>query len=375
MEKILNEKYISTADFFSKVIDSLQDYAVITLDNDLKINSWSAGASNVFGYDGDEIIGQHIKKIFTEEDIHKGAPVSESQKALQEGRATDNRWHVRKDGSQFFASGLIFPLYGPEGNRMGFVKILRDLTERIKWEEDIKRYVKELEELNNHKEQILAILSHDLRSPVGTIVTSTELFKIRYSKMSEEEKIEMIDSINKMAVNELAALDYLLEWARIRYASETFSPHKIDLRDAVQKIFDFFEKEAEMKQIRLHNTVPEKTYVFADEKMFHSILQNLMSNAIKHTDNQGLIVISSYVQDNMVVISVKDNGAGMSKEVQEKIFSPQFNLLSNTRQENKGAGIGLLLVKSLVEKNGGDIRVESSEGEGTTFTFVLPLSK
>lgn len=374
MESILKEKYISSSDFFSEVIDSLLDYAVITLDMDLIINSWSNGATNIFGYQSYEVIGQHIQLIFTEEDIHKRAPVLESEKALQEGRATNTRWHVRRDGRRFFASDLVFPIYDPEKNFLGFVKILSDLTERMRWEEDIKKYVKELEDLNSHKEKILAILSHDLRSPLGTIITTTELFKLRYHKMAEEEKVNMIDSINQLAKNELAVFDYLLEWGRIKYASEAFSPQEVDLGGSVQKMLGFFEKEAGDKQLDLQNKVPKNTFVFADEKMLQSILQNLISNAVKYSCN-GVISIFSDVEDDKVLISVKDNGTGMSEEKREKIFSPQFNLLSIARQENKGAGIGLLLVKSLVEKNGGDIWVESTEGKGSTFTFFLPVPK
>ena len=171
--KILKSSYIPTSEFYSQIIDSLQDYSIFTLDKELIINSWSSGSSTIFGYETEEILGEHFSKIFTEEDKINGIPKEEIDKAVREGRAVDNRWHICKDGSKFYAYGLVFPLIGLDGEMLGYVKILRDLTERRKSEEAVKKYVKELEELNNHKDSILAILSHDLRSPLSGIIGIT----------------------------------------------------------------------------------------------------------------------------------------------------------------------------------------------------------
>ncbi|MDP2114793.1 MAG: PAS domain S-box protein, partial [Bacteroidota bacterium] len=127
--KTLKSKYVPTAEFYSQIIDSLQDYSIFTLDEDLLINSWSSGSTTIFGYETDEIIGKPFDVIFTPEDIKNGIPKMEIDKALKEGRATDNRLHICKDKSTFYAYGLVFPLIGIDGERMGYVKILRDLTE------------------------------------------------------------------------------------------------------------------------------------------------------------------------------------------------------------------------------------------------------
>ena len=127
--KILRSKYIPTTEFYSQIIDSLQDYSIFTLNNEFKINSWSAGSEKIFGYETDEVIGEHFNIIFTEEDIKNGIPKLEIENALKEGRATDNRWHIAKDKSLFYAYGLVFPLIGSDGEMLGLVKILRNLTE------------------------------------------------------------------------------------------------------------------------------------------------------------------------------------------------------------------------------------------------------
>ena len=373
--KVLKNQYIPTAEFYSQIIDSLQDYSIFTLDKELIINSWNSGATKIFQYTTEEIIGKHFDIIFTEEDKESGIPKKEIDTALKEGRATDNRWHICKDKSTFYAYGLVFPLTGIDGEMLGYVKILRDLTERKKSEDAIKVYIKELEELNTHKESVLAILSHDLRSPLGGIIGASEYLSKNLDKMESVKVKEMLTLLNKAATDELSMLDYLVEWARIKYATEVFSPLKIDLIQYVKKVFDTLNQTAAVNTINLHHEIEENISVFADGKMVLSILQNIVSNAIKHTRPGGNITVTAKRKEDKIIVEIKDNGIGMSKEIQEKLFTPQMNSLSKARKENKGAGIGLLLVKGFLEKNSGEIWVESVEGEGSSFYFTLPVNK
>ena len=121
--------------------------------------------------------------------------------------------------------------------------------------------------------------------------------------------------------------------------------------------------------------IEEDTSVFADGKMLISIIQNIVTNAIKHTEKGGTITVTSKSKDDKIIVQVKDTGVGMSKEIMKNLFTPQMKTLSEARKKNKGAGIGLLLVKGFLEKNGGEIWVESIEGEGSSFYFTLPIKK
>ena len=373
--KVLKPKYVPTAEFYSQIIDSLQDYSIFTLDKEFIINSWSSGSTKIFGYETDEIIGEHFDIIFTEKDIKKGIPKKEIDTAIKEGRATDNRWHIAKDKSLFYANGLVFPLTGKNGEQLGYVKILRDLTEQKKSEDSIKRHILELEELNSHKESVLAILSHDLRSPLSAIIGTAKYLKTNFHKMEPNTVKEMLELLYKSTTDELEMLDYLVEWARIKYASDVFSPTKLKLIQYIEKVFDVLNETASINAINLHHEIEENVCVFADSKMLLSIIQNIVSNAIKHTQKGGSITISAKNKDEKIIIQVKDTGIGMSKEIQEKLFKPQIKALSKARKENKGAGIGLLLVKGFLEKNDGEIWVESIEGEGSSFYFTLPIKK
>lgn len=373
--KTLKNKYIPTADFYSQIIDSLNDYSIFTLDNELNINSWSSGSVKIFGYETDEVIGKSFDIIFTDEDLKNGIPKKDIETALEKGRATDNRWHVAKNKRLFYASGFVFPLIGLDGERLGFVKVLRDLTDRKKSKDVIKNYIRELENLNTHKESVMAVLSHDLRSPLSGIIGTTKFLKENFREMDLDLVQEMLDLVYESSTDELEMLDYLVEWARIKYASDTFSPAKLKLINYVDKVFDTLNDTASINTINLHHEIEENTCVFADSKMLISIIQNIVSNAIKHTGKGGSIIISAKREKDKVIIQVKDTGIGMSKEIIKKLFTPQITALSETRKNNKGAGIGLLLVKGFLEKNGGEIWVESIEGEGSTFYFTLPFEQ
>ena len=373
--KVLKEQYVPSADFYSQIIDSLQDYSIFTIDNELNINSWNSGAEKIFQYDTDEIIGKPFEIIFTQEDRENGIPQEEIDSALKDGRSVDIRWHQCKDKKIFYADGLVFPLKDDDDTVIGYVKILRDITSKKKSEDAIKKYAKELEELNTHKESVLAILSHDLRSPLAGIIQGADYLKSHFD--TEDPKVikELLEEFYAAAVNELKMLDYLVKWASIKYATEAFVPTKIDLVRNVKKVFDSLKETAAINTINLHHEIEENCSVFADEKMLLSILQNIVSNAIKHSNNGGQITLSAKQSKEMMIIEIKDTGTGMTKEIQDKLFVPHVKSLSKAVEKNKGAGIGLLLVKGFLEKNEGEIWVESVVGKGSSFYFTLPINK
>ncbi len=373
--KILKNQYIPTSEFYSQLIDSLHDYSIFTVDNDLTINSWSSGSMAIFGYQSQEVIGKHFDLIFTPEDKINGIPKSEIHTARIKGKAINNRWHIRKNGDQFYAYGLVFPFTDSDGEMIGYVNILLDLTERKRSEDAIKKHVKELEELNAHKESILAILSHDLRSPLTRIISITQYLKSNIDTIQPAELKQMLNFLDESSKDELNMLDYLVEWARIKYASETFSPAKINLNQYALKVFETLKQTAAANNIILENQIELNITAYADGKMILSVIQNILSNAIKNSHKDGKVTVLAKKEKETIIVEIRDHGIGMSKQMQDNIFIPQLNSLSKARQDNKGAGIGLLLTKSFIEKNNGRIWVKSIEGEGTSFYFSLPLNK
>jgi len=355
---------------YSQVIDSLQDYSIITLDKDLFITSWSSGSKKIFGYEIAEIIGENIDIIFTEEDKKNDVPKHEVELALKEGRATDNRWHIGKDGSKIYALGIMFPLLHDDGSFLGYVKIVKDLTEKWFWEEERKKYIKGLEELINHKESILSVISHDLRGPLSGIISITEYLETEFKTMKQSDLKSMLVALHKASREELDMLDYLVRWARIKYPTDIFTPKKIKLAAWVDKVFRTLNETAVKNEVTLYSEVDDNIIVFADQKMLLSILGNLISNAINHSHERDQVTVMAKRDDINVTVQVKDTGTGMSKEVIEKLFTPQIK----SEKEN-GGGLGLLLVKGFLDVQGGKIWVESKEGEGSSFYFTLPANK
>ena len=303
-----------------------------------------------------------------------GIPQSEIKKALKEGRAEDNRWHICKDKSNFYAHGLVFPLK-KDGKKIGYVKILRDLTEKKKADDILDMKMLELEELNKHKESVLSILSHDLRTPLAGIIEFSDYVDSHFEKMKQEDVKDMLILINKLTKEEMAMLNYLVEWASIKYAADIFTPKKINLVKYIEKVFHTLNKSASLKSVILHHDVEVNSSVFADGKMLVSIIQNIVSNAIKNSNKGGQIIITSEIQDDKLIIRIKDEGIGMSKEILDKLFTPHLKNHSTVKKVNEGAGIGLILVKGFLERNEGKIWVESSAGEGSSFYFSLPVDK
>lgn len=364
-------QHILSAEFFSQVIDSLPDYSIFTVDNDLKINSWSSGSTQLFQYGVEEIMGKGFEVIFTEEDKKNNVPKTEIAKALKNGKAADNRWHIRKDGSKFYAFGLVYPVTGLDGEIIGYVKILRDLTER----QNAEKYAKEVEELSAHKQSILFILTHDFRSLLTGVTGTAEYLNTNFDKMNKIKAKEMLELLYTTSKEELNLLDYLVDWARIKYAAEPFAPTKIELYNYVKKVFEALNENAVANDVHLHNDIEENIIVFADGDMLLSILRNLISNAIKYSNKGGKILVTAKRKENKIIIEIKDNGIGITKEIQNKLFTPQITTISDTWKKDKDAGIGLLLSKGFVETNDGKIWVESIEGEGSSFYFTLPADK
>jgi PAS domain S-box-containing protein len=238
-----------------------------------------------------------------------------------------------------------------------------------------KTDVKDLEEINTHKDSVLAILSHDLRSPLAGIIGIAEMLNSDFDDMQPDEVKHLHALLLNESNKELSMLDNLLEWGRIKYASEAFSPENTVLTRSVSNVFETLKEVAANNRIQLINDVKKNIIVFADGKMVISVIQNIVSNAIKYTPAGGKITVTAKITGDKVETEIADTGTGMSKDLAEKLFTPQMTSLLTPREKNKGGGIGLLLVKDILDKNNGEIWVESEEGKGSSFYFTLLAGK
>lgn len=247
---------------------------------------------------------------------------------------------------------------------------------KVKLEEEleiINKKLKHLLKLNAEKDQFITILAHDLRAPFSGILGLLEVLSENFTENSTDKNVMLINSIKKSAKNTLYLLEGLINWTKSQLGNLPFGPKEYNIREVCEEIFELLHPLAELKKIKFNQHIDETTIVFADLNMLKTILRNLISNAIKYTNEGGCIDINTEKSQSFITISVSDNGVGMSPSILNQLFSTSYVRSSNGTSDEKGSGLGLLICKELVEKNGGKIIAESELGRGSKFKIMLPL--
>ena len=231
----------------------------------------------------------------------------------------------------------------------------------------------ELKSLNLSKDKFISVISHDLRTPLTSLLASSENLS-RHGGNLPPERIKMFsDIINKTSKKILNQLNELVDWAKSQREKTNFNPEKINLAKAVNEALDLLRTNAVQKRIKVENNINAGLFVNVDTLMFRSILQNLVSNAIKFTPHGGKSVcVSAKPVENMVEVSIQDYGVGMHQDTMELLFDGYNKVSVDGTNQEKGTGLGLLLVKDFVTQHGGLIKVESELGKGTCFSFTVP---
>ena len=233
-----------------------------------------------------------------------------------------------------------------------------------------------LKEINSSKDKFFSIIAHDLRGPFSGFLGLTDLLAEEYENLSPLDVSKMAVSMRNSAKQLFNLLENLLDWSRSQTGSMEFSPETMDLSNIMINIASLFNETAKNKKIKLISNVATNTTVFADHQMLNTCTRNLVSNALKYTNEGGEVNISTIQrEEGYICVSVADTGVGMNQEALDKIFRIDSKLTTLGTAKEKGTGLGLLLCKELVERNGGTISVQSELGKGSTFTFTLPTKK
>jgi signal transduction histidine kinase len=226
----------------------------------------------------------------------------------------------------------------------------------------------ELKEANLFKDKVFSVISHDLKSPLSTLGGLLNVLKT--DNLDENEKGKILTNVDLALKNTRNLLDNILVWANREHKIEVIDD-AFDLNTTVDDVFSLFKLQAEAKAIRLVNSTPQKFNIFADENMLRLVLRNLISNAIKFTDRRGFVEVQVKDLSPDIRITVRDSGVGISEADQKKLFNNQNPYSTRGTDNEKGTGLGLLLCKEFVEKNGGDIEIRSKKKEGTSFIITL----
>ena len=374
--KLTEEALQQSSQKWEAVISASPDgIGMISLDGKIQLISEKLVAMHGFNVNQvDEYLGKSIFEFIDPAD-HK-LLIENTRKLLagENGNRLTEYRAIKKDHTGFDIDVNASILLDSNGKPTSILYVERDITERKLAETVIQKSNQEFEKLNSEKDKLFSIIAHDLRSPFNNLLGLTEILETDGHKMSSAEITRHSNSLHRSAVTLYTLLENLLEWALFQKDSIGFAPEYHCLAALFSQSKDPFEQKALQKGITILNEIPDNLEIYADEKMIKSVLRNLMSNALKFTKKGGKIVGKARkIGGEFVEISVTDNGVGIPGNIIAKLFNLGEKVGSRGTDNEPSTGLGLVLCKEFIEKNGGQIWVESREYIGSTFYFTLPL--
>ena len=362
---VLNEKEY----YFNSILNNIGD-PVFVKDEQSRLIYVNDAFSSIFNLTREDIIGKTLAEDVTPEEQEIFLRID--KQVLNDGIENINEETLTiRGGKTRIISTRKTRLIDASGKKY-LIGVIHDISDRKKTEVSLKKNEERLKELNSTKDKLFSIIAHDLRSPFDNIIGLTEL--ILDNSINYEESKKYIKILNTNAKNTLILLDNLLNWAKSQTGQLSYKPEKLLLSNVIKEIIALNILHADNKSIAINYSPSEEIIVFADENMLRTVLRNLISNAIKFTNINGTINILTTLKGNFAEVTISDNGIGMNENKRKLLFKIISNQTTQGTANENGSGLGLVLCKEFVQKNKGEIVVESKEGKGSTFKFTLPLN-
>ena len=381
------------------LISSVNDYAIYMLDPEGHVTTWNPGAEKLKGYRSEEILGRHFSAFFPEEDRLRQKPERELELARTGGRFEEEGYRVRKDGTRFWASVVITPVRGERGELLGFAKVTRDLTERVQAEETARTLIREqaartaseasearlreaaltaerakkrAEEASRIKDEFLATVSHELRTPLNAIVGWSALLRERVRDGSLTRGLEVI---HRNAQAQAKIVDDILDMSRIITGKFHLDLRETDLVAVVRDALEVVRPSASARGIELSvKAEPGVGRLVADPLRVQQVAWNILSNAVKFSQPGGKVTAEVRQDGSSLVLSVTDTGRGIDPEFLPFVFDRFSQADSSTTRRVGGLGLGLSIVRHIVDLHGGQVEARSEGvGAGATFIVTLPV--
>jgi PAS domain S-box-containing protein len=320
----------------------------------------------------DDIVGKTDFDLF--EDEHAKQAFESEQSILRTGSSVIavEEMEQLKDKSTRWVSSTKMPLFDNNGNIIGTFGISRDVTKRKLAELEIQKMNNELKELNATKDRFFSIIAHDLKSPFTALLGISELLTDPQTDLNDAESREMISQLRELLDKEYELLQNLLDWSCLQLDRMDFHPVGLNLLRISSGVMNLLSNNAKNKNIAIANNINPNVFVSADINMLKSIFQNFISNAIKFTNNSGMIEISANIIPHQVAIHIKDNGVGMNEDSLAKLHNLDNNFTTLGTNGEKGTGLGIMLCKEMIVKHGGVLNITSTFNEGTEVIFTMP---
>lgn len=349
------------------IIDSSDD-AIVSKDLNGNITSWNPGAEKIFGYSETEAVGQHISLIIPHTLLQEETVIISK---IRKGEKVSHFETIRitKDGRLINISLTVSPVKDSRGRIIGASKIARDITEKVEMDKQLKLLTARLQELNDYKDEFMAMASHELKTPLTVIKANLQILE---NKMEGDERLNFVNKTLKQ-VNKLSDLiSDLLDVSKIQTGKLELNRSTIDIVPFINEIIDGIQQTSPQHEILLH-TSHDKMITVADRDRLEQVVINILTNAIKYSPNAPKVLVEVSLQQNEILFKVTDQGIGISKDDIEKVFT-RFFRVRGLASTFSGSGIGLYISMEIIKRHGGKIWVESEEEKGSTFYFTIPVA-
>lgn len=379
-----NKELKESEERYHRMIEEVEDYAIILMDPNGIIRNWNKGAEKIKGYTDEEVIGKSFELFYLDEDRKNGLPRRLIEQARTHGKALSEGWRRKKDGNIFWASIVITAIRDDKNELIGFTKVTRDLTERKMAEDKLREYSNRLEFQNRELEQFAYAASHDMKEPLRKIhLYYSYIADNPGNKLDEKSRDYLNRSVNSITrMNNL--IEDLLAYSRATSDNEGFT--NVDLNDIVSDILAEHTDDVETFGIKV--SVEKLPVIKGVPFLCKQLMDNIIKNAFKYRDKSRqseISITSSKVNASEVTnanarpyrqyyrVSVADNGVGFEPQYAEKIFEVFQRL--NTSRETHGSGIGLAICRKIVQHHNGIIKATGEPGQGATFDIYFPVSR
>ena len=352
---------------FRLMAERVKEYAIFMLGPGGHVASWNEGAQRIKGYHADEIIGQHFSRFYPEEDVMRGKPDYELKVAAEQGQVEDEGWRIRKDGTRFWANVVITALRDERGILRGFAKVSRDMTERRRAEDEIKRQNALLAAANKELDAFSYSVAHDLRAPLRAIDGFSQALLQDYQEHIPEDGRMYLERIRAGATRMAQLIEDLLTLAQI--SRHEIAHSEVDLSRIAEEVAAQLPTSEEGRAVQF--SIAPGLFVSGDRRLLRIALENLIGNAYKFTSKQPAAQIEFGRQNGggESVFFIRDNGPGFDMQYADKLFGVFQRLHRDS--EFPGTGVGLATVQRIVHRHGGRIWADAAVGKGATFYFVL----
>lgn len=347
----------------------MSDYAIFVLEPTGHVATWNDGAQRIKQYKADEIVGKHFSIFYSPEEASSGKCDKELATAIKDGRFEEEGWRYRKDGTRFWASVLITALRNEAGELVGFAKVTRDLSDRLRHDEERLALVRS-ETADQSKDEFLSIIGHELRNPLAPMTSAIHLLKEKAIPGIQRE----VDVLERQLTQMTRLVDDLTDVATTLRDSAKIDPKPVEISLVLDRALEVAASLFHAHRHTVTIDVPRTGLVVgADLERMTQVFGNLLNNAAKYTDDSGKVFVRAFRQGREIVVQIEDSGRGIEPHNLDRVFDLFTQGERGLDRRGSGLGVGLAVAKEFVKKHGGSIGVESpGVGRGATFTVRLP---